>query len=197
MHHQNEVNELTENHEIFTIGHSTHSKDFFIKMLKYAEIETLVDVRAFPGSRKYPHFKKENMQNWLLENGIEYIHLSDLGGRRGTSGDVGLNLNDGWRNDSFHNYADYTLTDEFKLGIADLMELARKKRTAYFCSERHPARCHRLIISNYLQAHQFEVKHIIDQSKDKIDLVPHQLGQWGAMPIIEDDGEVVYPKLND
>ena len=63
------------------------------------------------------------------------------------------------------------------------------------CAERHPSRCHRLIISNWLVGHDVEVKHIIVSNKGEIDIVPHKLGKWGAMPILEDDGEVVYPKL--
>ena len=62
------------------------------------------------------------------------------------------------------------------------------------CSEHHPARCHRLIVSNYLVAQGWKVLHIMQNNKGDIITQEHQLGQWGAMPILEDDGEVVYPK---
>ncbi|GKV54472.1 hypothetical protein NCCP2222_04190 [Sporosarcina sp. NCCP-2222] len=180
--------------EIFTIGHYSHSQEEFIELLELAEIEQLVDVRAFPGSRKFPWFKKEAMAEWLPNASIAYRHMPDLGGRRPSSDLVSPALNDGWQNASFHNYADYTLSHCFHEGIDELMKLAKSKRTAYCCSERHPARCHRLLISNWLAAHEWDVTHIIP-SKDGGELVAHELGKWGAMPIIEEDGTVVYPKL--
>lgn len=62
------------------------------------------------------------------------------------------------------------------------------------CSERHPARCHRLVISNVLTVKDWMVWHIIPTTKETT-LTPHELGKWGAMPIIEEDGTIVYPKL--
>lgn len=181
--------------KIYTIGHSTHTKEAFLNMLKFAEINAVADVRAFPGSFKFPQFSIDQMPEWLEEHDITYKHFRNLGGRRQSSDEIGVILNDAWENQSFHNYADYTLSADFKDGIKDLKTFTKKRSVAYMCSERHPARCHRLIISNFLVAQGWEVIHIIDGNKDKIDLVPHVLGQWGALPIIEDDGEVVYPKI--
>ncbi|AKG73251.1 DUF488 family protein [Salinicoccus halodurans] len=180
---------------IFTIGHSVHSKERLLEMLKYAEIQFVADVRAFPASRKHPQFKKENMEEWLDEAGIAYRHFPLLGGRRNQSRLVGDELNAGWRNRSFHNYADYTLTDEFKEGLDELKREAEERNVAYLCSERHPARCHRMIISNKLKADGWDVEHIIEDSEDETELMEHELGRWGAMPIIEETGAVVYPKL--
>lgn len=178
--------------EIYTIGHATHTKETFIEMLNYYKIELLADVRAFPGSKKFPQFSKGRMSNWLMESGFEYCHFPKLGGRRNRSQDFVPEVNDGWNNQSFHNYADFTLTDEFHQGIDELTSLGKSKRVAYCCSERHPSRCHRLIISNWLTANGWAVKHIIDQNKETT-IVEHELGKWGAMPIIEKDGTVVYP----
>lgn len=179
---------------IYTIGHSNHDKETFLKMLQEFDVEVLEDIRAFTKSRKYPQFNDENMKEWLGEAGIEYRQDHELGGRRRPSQTVGRTLNSGWQNESFHNYADYTLTDEFKDGIKLLEKIAEEKRTAYMCSEHHPARCHRLIVSNYLVAQGWKVLHIMQNNKGDIITQEHQLGQWGAMPILEDDGEVVYPK---
>jgi uncharacterized protein (DUF488 family) len=180
--------------KIYTIGHSSNMKEEFLDMLKIAEIQYVSDVRAFPYSRKYPHFNGDQMKEWLGKEKIEYIHFPMLGGRRGTSGVVGSDLNSGWNNRSFHNYADYTLTEEFKEGIEVLKAQAKEKTTVYMCSERHPARCHRLIISNWLAANDWDVQHIITNSRDDHDVIGHELGKWGAVPIIEADGTVVYPK---
>lgn len=181
--------------QIYTIGHSSHSKEAFLKMLTNASIKALIDVRAFPGSRKYPQFSKDQMMNWLKDANIEYHHLSKLGGRRKRFSTVGIKLNDGWNNQSFHNYADYTLSDTFREGIDELSRIASKQRTAYFCSESHPASCHRLIISNWLAANDWKVKHIIEQNNNTFEVIDHELGKWGAMPIIEKNGTVVYPKI--
>lgn len=179
---------------IYTVGHSTNTEEQFINMLRKADIQYVADVRAFPYSRKYPQFNGEEMKAWLRKEKMDYAHFPMLGGRRGTSGVVGSDLNSGWNNRSFHNYADYTLTDEFREGMEMLKARAREKNVVYMCSERHPARCHRLIISNWLAANDWEVQHIINNSKNEPELVRHELGRWGAAPIIETDGTVVYPR---
>lgn len=179
--------------DIFTIGHSVHTKEKFIDMLDDANIEALVDVRAFPASRKFPHFTKDRMKQWLDEAGFNYYHLNSLAGRRRKSYLVQDELNGAWNNQSFHNYADYTLTESFQAGIKDLKRIAKSQKVAYCCSERHPSRCHRLLISNWLAANGCKVGHIVDGPKGKTDIIEHEQGRWGAMPIIEFDGTVVYP----
>src|SRR5699024_8542850 len=109
-------------------------------------------------------------------------HFPLLGGRRHKSEYVQEELNNAWNNPSFHNYADYTLTKEFQQGIDELEKVAKHNQIAICCSERHPARCHRLLISNWLEA-----------NGGKVYIERHELGKWGAMPIIEKDGTVVYP----
>ena len=161
-----------------------------------AGIDVLADVRAFPASRRFPQFNQDSLKKSLAAHDIEYEYLPLLAGRRNKSQSVQEVLNASWENQSFHNYADYTLTDDFQKGIQQLTQIARDKRTAYCCSERHPSRCHRLIISNWLAAHDWSVYHIISQGDD-VKIVSHELGQWGAMPIIEEDGAVVYPKLGN
>lgn len=179
---------------IYTVGHFDYSLDKFQEMLQTADVTFVMDVRAFPNSKSHPQYNQESFQAWLEDNDVKYFHNKLLGGRRKRSGTVGENLNEGWKNQSFHNYADYTLTDDFKQGIKLLMEDAKENTVAILCAERHPSRCHRLIVSNWLVAHDVNVGHIIVNNKGEIEIVPHQLGQWGAMPIIEEDGEVVYPK---
>lgn len=181
--------------DIYSIGHSTHSIEQFIHMLKVAHIEVLADVRAFPASRRFPQFNQENMKASLYAQQIDYEYFPLLAGRRNKSQLIQEELNNGWQNQSFHNYADYTLTDDFLVGINRLKELANYKRTVYCCSERHPSRCHRLLISNALAANGWKVYHIISQNDD-VKIIPHELGRWGAIPIIEADGTVVYPQID-
>ena len=108
---------------IHTIGHSTHSSEHFIDLLKAFAIEVLVDIRRYPGSRRYPHFNAEELAKSLAENGIDYLHMVDLGGRRSPKRD---SPNSAWRNTSFRGYADYMQTDSFQHAVIDLQELASK-----------------------------------------------------------------------
>jgi uncharacterized protein (DUF488 family) len=147
---------------IWTIGHSTRSLEEFISMLHSVSIEVLVDVRHFPGSRRFPHFNKESLHDSLLEAGVRYAHLESLGGRRKPSAD---SKNTAWRHPAFRGYADYMETDDFKQGISLLKELALEKRTAYMCSEAVWWRCHRSLISDILKVEGWKVLHISDVKK--------------------------------
>jgi len=161
----------SEEHIIYTIGHSTHSIDEFLKMLGYFNIRYLIDIRSFPGSRKFPHFNKENLEATLKENGIDYTHLKDLGGRRKAQKN---SKNIRWRNDSFRAYADYMETENFKKGIAQLEAIASKQITTYMCSEAVWWRCHRSMVSDYLKAKGWKVLHIMARAKRKNILIHHQ-----------------------
>src|ERR1041385_4607252 len=94
-------------------------------MLKSFSIETLVDVRSFPGSRRYPHFNRDALRDSLAAAAIDYIHLPELGGRRKPRPD---SLNMTWRNESFRGYADYMETEEFREGVERLLGLAGTQR---------------------------------------------------------------------
>ena len=106
-----------ENKTIYTIGHSTHTLAEFLDMLHSFDIKILADIRSLPGSRKFPQFDKENLIISLAETGIQYIHMTDLGGRRKVKKD---SKNNRWNNDSFKGYADYMETKEFEMGINSL-----------------------------------------------------------------------------
>lgn len=147
---------------IYTIGHSTHHIDDFIKILQSFEIEVLTDVRRFPGSRSYPWFNKENLEKELEKNDIGYIHMEELGGRRKVQPN---SHNDRWRNESFRGYADYMETQEFVEAIQKLEQLASEKRVAYMCSEAVWWSCHRSMISDYLKAKGWTVLHILSTGK--------------------------------
>jgi len=149
---------------IWTIGHSTHTLAEFMAMLKSFQIELVVDIRSFPGSRRYPHFNKEALAVSLPENEIEYIHLRELGGRRKTTID---SHNMGWRVAAFRGYADYMETDKFKKAIKELECLADKKRVVFMCAEAVWWRCHRSLVSDYLKHQAWTVIHIMGIEKGK------------------------------
>lgn len=147
---------------IWTIGHSTHTLDEFLEMLHSFKIKVLADVRSYPGSRKFPQFNKESLAITLPENGIAYIHIGKLGGRRKVSPS---SKNTVWRHPAFRGYADYMETDEFKEGMDELISIARRERTAFMCSEAVWWRCHRSMISDHLKAAGWKVMHILSPQK--------------------------------
>jgi uncharacterized protein (DUF488 family) len=143
---------------LYTIGHSTRTFDDLLSALKAHGIETLVDIRAFPMSRRLPHFNRESLESSLAEQGIRYIWMKALGGYRKATRKDSPHI--ALRNASFRNYADYTLTPEFEQAAAELVQLADTSRTAYMCAERVYFRCHRMIVSDWLVAHGHKVLHI-------------------------------------
>ena len=155
---------------LYTIGHSTRTLDELVAALKGHGITTLVDIRAFPMSRRLPHFNRESLEAELPKRGIRYIWMKELGGHRKKIRQDSPNT--GLRNDSFRNYADYMLTPEFAAAIARLLEIADEGPTAYMCAERVYFQCHRMLVSDYLTAHGHTVLHIDD---DKRVPRPHKL----------------------
>jgi uncharacterized protein (DUF488 family) len=165
---------------IWTIGHSTRAIDEFIPLLKENQIKLLVDVRAFPGSKRYPQFNKEALAKSLNAQGIRYEHFPELGGKRKSKPD---SRNTAWRNSSFRGYADYMETEQFQKGVERLLAFARSDGlgsrrnehdgweavtpcpTAIMCAEAVWWRCHRSLIADYLKARGVEVLHILGANK--------------------------------
>lgn len=166
----------------YTIGHSTRSLDELIAVLQAHSIQTLVDIRSFPMSRRLPHFNREALEKTLHEAGIRYVWLNELGGRRKKIREDSPNL--ALRNNSFRNYADYMLTAEFQRGISELIKLAEQSKTAYMCAERVYFRCHRMLVSDWLVAHGHEVFHIDGTGPVK----KHELMSEARLI----DGQVIY-----
>lgn len=170
----------------FTVGHSNRTADDFIDLLRAARIGMVVDVRRLPGSRTYPQFDSENLAQTLAEAKIKYELILPLGGRRKKVEDAPAETNGAWRNRSFHNYADYALTSDFKAGFDRLFALGREFRCAIMCSEAVWWRCHRRIIADHLLANGEQVCHLM--GSDRIDpAIPTD----GA--VLHDGGSVTYP----
>ncbi|MGH7936474.1 MAG: DUF488 family protein [Chthoniobacterales bacterium] len=167
---------------LYTIGHSTRSLDELVSALKAHGIETLVDIRAFPMSRRLPHFNRESLETQLPKHGIQYVCMKALGGYRKTK--TKTSPHSALRNASFRAYADYTLTPEFEQAVGDLLNLAKHSRTAYMCAERVYFRCHRMIVSDWLVAHGHEVLHIDAEGPVR----PHKLMAEARMI----DGRMIY-----
>jgi uncharacterized protein (DUF488 family) len=170
---------------IYTIGHSTRSQEDFLALLRAHGIARLVDIRAFPASRRHPQFNREAMQAWLAEAGVEYFWERDLGGRRGKG--LADSPNKGIRNDSFRNYADYMLTEPFQAAAERVVALAGERPTAIMCAEAVYFQCHRMLVSDYLVAHGHAVLHVSDAKRAR----DHKPTAEGRMV----GGRWVYPGL--
>ncbi|HYJ89548.1 MAG TPA: DUF488 domain-containing protein [Pyrinomonadaceae bacterium] len=155
---------MNESSHIWTVGHSTRGVEEFVEMLHEHRIEALVDVRSFPGSRRYPHFNKGQLSETLPEADLEYLHLPELGGRRKPRAG---SKNIAWQNEGFRGYADYMETADFQKGIETLLELGKCKRAAVMCAEALWWRCHRSLIADYLKARGVEVIHIMSAGKSE------------------------------
>ena len=167
---------------LFTIGHSTRPLGELIETLQAHAIQTLVDIRAFPMSRRLPQFNRESLEKSLPASGIRYVWMPALGGYRKKIRDESPNI--ALRNPSFRNYADYMLTAEFGSALANLIALAENSPTAYMCAERVYFRCHRMLVSDWLVAHGHEVLHIDGTGPVK----PHRLTKEARMV----EGELIY-----
>jgi uncharacterized protein (DUF488 family) len=145
----------------FTIGHSTRPIAEFLDLLRAAQIELVVDVRTVPRSRANPQYGGEALAASLRPFQIEYRRIAALGGLRGRQPDVSPGVNGFWENQSFHNYADYAMGEEFHRGLASLRALGHARRCAIICAEAVWWRCHRRIIADYLIAAGETVFHIL------------------------------------
>lgn len=169
----------------FTIGHSTLDVEAFLELLHREGIDCVVDVRRFPYSRRFPWYNQDRLAQSLSGQGIEYVRIEGLGGRRGRQTDIPADVNGYWRNDSFHNYADYALHADFQVGLEELLRLGQHRRCAIMCAESVWWRCHRRIISDYLIAAGAQVRHIMTGATRPAELDPHAVALG--------DGRLVYP----
>lgn len=170
---------------IYSVGHSTRTLADFLSLVHAYGIEAVADVRAFPSSRKYPHFSQKPLEATLAQARIQYVWLGEeLGGyRRFGLGE--LSPNTAWDTEGFRNYADHMLSPKFARGIGKLLALTGEKRTAYMCAERSWWRCHRRLISDWLVAHGHRVIHIFEPGN----AMEHRLPLFARVV----GGNVIYP----
>ena len=170
---------------LYTIGHSNLSSETFVSLLKEFGIDRVVDIRRYPSSRKFPHFNRAALCERLTTEGIDYLWLEALGGRRHvaknhTSPNIGL------KSLGFRNYADYMATEDFRSAVQKLLSTAAESRTTVMCAEKLYWKCHRRILSDYLVSQGIEVVHIIGPGQSSNHkLSPHAIAT---------EAGVIYPK---
>ena len=167
--------------DIWSVGHGARPIDELIAILGGAGIQTLVDVRSAPGSRRHPQFGSKALATSLGDAGIAYAHLAGLGGRREPRDD---SPHRAIRVAAFRGYADHMSSDEFARDYERLTELARESRAAFMCAETLWWRCHRRLIADRVTADGWRVTHLLAPGKSE----PHKL--WDAARIL--DGHLVY-----
>ena len=150
---------------VYTVGHSTRGLAEFVALLESARIETVVDVRSIPKSRRNPDYNLDRLPQLLADHAVGHEHVAELGGRRGKSRSVAPEVNALWENQSFHNYADHALSHAFESSLIHLIELAGRRRTAIMCSEAVWWRCHRRIIADHLLARGCGVVHLMSPDR--------------------------------
>jgi len=170
---------------IYTVGHSRRSIVEFVELLKVGAVETVVDIRKMPRSRTNPQFNIEALPGLLSRWQIGYTRIESLGGLRTRSKTVPPEVNGFWINRSFHNYADYALSDEFRRGLSHLKQLSMERRCAVMCSEAVWWRCHRRFVADYLLRDDRDVFHLMGTARIEVAIMN---------PAAREDGvSLVYP----
>ena len=144
---------------IYTIGHGNRQIEDFTKLLTSARIECLVDVRAYPRSRRHPQFTRMALDPVLKARGIRYVWEGGaLGGMRRPRGDSPhIALADA----AHRGYADHMATAEFQSALERLLALGAGQMTVFMCAESSPQHCHRSFIADALLARDIEVMHLM------------------------------------
>jgi uncharacterized protein (DUF488 family) len=139
---------------VMTIGHSGHSYERFLALLRRGEVTAVADVRTAPFSHHYPHFNMEQLREELRLEGIAYVFLGkELGGRPSKPSCYC---------DRVADYEKMATTEPFKKGLERVIEGAKKYRIALMCSERNPLDCHRcLLLGRALSERGVQVTHIL------------------------------------
>ncbi|MDO5739303.1 MAG: DUF488 domain-containing protein [Ornithinimicrobium sp.] len=168
---------------VFTVGHSTRDFVELLVMLRANGVTDLVDVRSFPSSRKYPQWNQDAITEALPAD-IRYRWIRELGGRRYTPAER-TSPNAAWRVKAFRDYADHMSTDEFRAGLAVLLEMANESTPAIMCSEAVPWRCHRRLITDALIVEGVEVFDVMSVSTTR----RATLSNFAQVS----DGKITYP----
>jgi len=170
---------------LYTVGHSTRTLDELVAIVTDAGVRLIVDVRAFPMSRRHPQFNKDALAASLPAAGVDYCHMPELGGRRhakkGAPSRNGL-----WTVEAFRNYADYAETPAFAAALDELEALGRERPAAIMCAEAVWWQCHRRLITDYMLARGWTVIHLMGAGQRRPGVMTP-----GAIP--HEDGTIEYP----
>jgi len=150
---------------IYTIGHSNRTLAEFLALLQQNAIQILVDIRATPYSKRFPHYSQDILRQTMNSNDIVYYWAGrQLGGQRQVQNP---SSHPALENDNLRGFAEYMESVDFEHAIVQLVNLAGTGRTAIMCAEKLVEHCHRALISDYLTLKNIHVVHIIDSTREK------------------------------
>lgn len=168
---------------IYSIGHGNRSASDFVAQLRAAGVVCLVDVRAYPASRRHPQFARMALETALRTAGIRYLwEGAALGGMRSPhakSPHVALS------DPAMRGFADHMTSLAFRAAIARLLDLAAATPTALMCAEKDPRHCHRAFIADAMLLAGAEVRHLLELN----DVRRHVLSEGARLT---PEGPVVY-----
>lgn len=145
---------------LYSVGHSNRSAEALLEVLRRAGIRTLVDVRAYPHSQRFPHFDADALRAALEAAAITYHWAGrQLGGRRRPAA---VSRHIALPDDGLRGYADYMETDSFARAATQLVNLAGQAPTVIMCAERLPEQCHRSLLADYLTLQGHRVMHLLE-----------------------------------
>lgn len=152
---------------LFTIGHSSRSSETLIEMLTAHGVTLLVDVRAFPRSRRHPQFNRNALEAALAAAGIDYRWSGTaLGGFRKPRAD---SPHTALTDAAFRGFADHMSSPAFERAAGELLALAERERIALMCAEVNHRHCHRQFIADWLARRGLAVRHVLGDGA----AVPH------------------------
>lgn len=150
---------------VYTVGHSTRTIEAFVDLLRVGRVDLVVDIRSIPKSRRNPDYNLDALPERLARYQIGHTHIAELGGLRSKVRAVPRETNAFWTNESFHNYADFALSEAFREGLVRLLDLSRERRCAIMCAEAVWWRCHRRLVADYLILHGRTVLHLMGDNR--------------------------------
>lgn len=173
---------------VYSIGHSDRTAPAVVDLLRAAGVETVVDVRRFPASRRHPQFSRAALERYLTGAGLRYAFFGkQLGGRRAARLPLGDSPNRALTDEASRNYADAMTSREFLAEVERLESVVGARASALLCAERDWWQCHRGLLSDLLVARGWQVEHLLAPGRSE----PHALSKWARVR----DGGVSYPSL--
>lgn len=148
---------------VFTIGHSNHTIDAFLKLLDLHAVQVVADVRSSPFSRRFPQFSRNPLKATLAEAGVRYGFLGDqLGARpKDRSCYVAGRV----------SYERLAATGAFQAGLERIVSGSAEYRITLLCAEKDPLDCHRtILVARHLVDRGLDVRHILADGS----LEPHE-----------------------
>ncbi len=187
---------------VYTVGHGSRSLEEFLALLRHHGIRCLVDIRAYPGSRRHPHFAREALAAALAAEGIRYVWEGrELGGFRHDGGTQHTALH----SPGFRAYCAHMESEPFRQAAARVLALASEVPTAVMCAERLYWHCHRHFLSDYLLLRGARVVHLISVTETREhrmnplarvegDRLIYDAGQGG---LVESNGKSAVPPAGE